>query len=256
MQLHFKEYGEGEPLIILHGLFGSLDNWHSLAKEFARDFRVFAVDQRNHGKSPNFDQHDYPSMVEDLRSFIEDQDLDSVSLIGHSMGGKTAMYFAIYYPEKVNKLIVADMGPEEYHSRHQEIIQAMEALPVEGITSRKEADDFLAQYIDDFGIRQFLLKNLEKKRDGSYQWKVNLPVLVRDYSKILAAIPNGSPFHNPTLFLKGGKSGYLRDKDMPTISTMFPSSEIREIEDAGHWIHAEAPEAFYREVVEFLRHRS
>ena len=252
MQLHHKKYGAGSPLIILHGLFGSLDNWHTLANRFAEDNEVYAIDQRNHGKSPHAEQHDYPSMAEDLNNFMDENNLNQANIIGHSMGGKTAMFFALYYPEKVKNLVVVDMGPGKYEAGHDEILDALQNFPIEKISSRKEADKILSDMVDNFGIRQFLLKNLDRDGQSGYRWKMNLSVLIRDYENILEEVPQGKVFDNPALFLKGEKSNYIRFSDENEIKKQFPKAALQEIKGAGHWIHAEAPDEFYKSVNEFL----
>ncbi len=170
MKLHYKEYGAGKPLIILHGFLGSLDNWHTLATRFGEHFRVFSIDQRNHGKSPHSDAHSMALMVADLHEFIAEHQLQRVSIIGHSMGGKVAMQFALAYPHLVENLAVADMAPRQYEPGHEMVFKALFAVNLQQLTSRKDAEAAMLPYLPDMGTRQFLLKNLERKEDGSYQW--------------------------------------------------------------------------------------
>ncbi|HZB15132.1 MAG TPA: alpha/beta fold hydrolase, partial [Chryseolinea sp.] len=177
MKLFFRELGEGEPVVILHGLFGSSDNWLTQAKLFAPHYRVLSVDLRNHGQSPHSDDFDYPSMVSDIHEFIQDQNITDPIIIGHSMGGKTAMNFALAYPDKVSKLIVVDIAPRSYNLEHYTIVEGLKAIPLDQLTSRNEADDILSQHVAEADVRQFLLKNLQRKSTGGFSWKINLPVI-------------------------------------------------------------------------------
>jgi esterase len=254
MELNFKSYGSGPALIILHGLFGSLDNWQGLAKQYAEEFSVFIVDQRNHGKSPHTDTpFTYAQLAEDLHEFMGQQGMYTANLIGHSMGGKAVMQFAVEHEYMVEKLIVADMGIAANDFRHTEIIDALVAFPFEAITERKLADEWLAQRIPDFGVRQFLLKNLDRRADKGFEWKFNLAVLHRDYKNILAEIAAPQSVDVPTLFIRGGKSDYVLDADFPAIRKVFPSAQLDTVEGAGHWLHAEQPDAFFQKTMAFLK---
>jgi pimeloyl-ACP methyl ester carboxylesterase len=253
MELNYKTFGNGPALIILHGLFGSLDNWQGLAKRYAEHFSVYIVDQRNHGKSPQSDEpYTYQVLADDLRDFMEQQGIIHANLIGHSMGGKTVMQFAIDHEYMVEKLVVADMGIAPNSNRHTEIIDALRAFPFDQIFNRGEADDWLAQRIPDFGVRQFLLKSLDRRPDNGFEWKFNLAVLDRDYENILAGIQSPYAIDVPTLFIRGGKSDYVRDADMPEIQEIFPNVRFETIQGAGHWLHAEQPEAFFEKTMAFL----
>lgn len=254
MNLNYKSFGEGPALIILHGLFGSLDNWQGLAKQYAEEFSVFIVDQRNHGKSPHSDApFTYEQLADDLKEFMEQQGIYTAHIIGHSMGGKTAMQFAVDNEYMVDKLVVADMGIAANDHRHTEIIDALWSFPFDAIFERKEADEWLAVRIPDFGTRQFLLKNLDRRADKGFEWKFNLPVLYRDYVNILAGIDSPSPVDVPTLFIRGGKSDYVRDEDFPAIRKLFPQVTFETVEGAGHWLHAEQPQPFFEKTMAFLR---
>ncbi len=254
MELNFKSFGSGPALIILHGLFGSLDNWQGLAKLYAEEYSVFIVDQRNHGKSPHTNSpFTYDQLAEDLREFMEQQGMYTANLIGHSMGGKTVMQFAIEHEYMVEKLIVADMGIAANGFRHTEIIDALVAFPFQEISERKLADAWLAERIPDFGVRQFLLKNLDRRADKGFEWKFNLAVLHRDYSNILAEIASPQSVDVPTLFIRGGKSDYVLDEDFPAIRKIFPNATFDTIPGAGHWLHAEQPEAFFEKTMAFLQ---
>ena len=252
MELNHKTFGQGPPLLILHGLFGTLDNWQTLGKRWAEHYTVVLIDQRNHGRSPHLDAHSYPLMAEDLKAFMEANWMYEATLLGHSMGGKTVMQLAMHYPEMVEKLVVVDIGPKPYVGGHESIIQALNALPLDQINDRKEADAFLAERIADFGVRQFLLKNLTREKSGGYRWKMNLPVLTRDYPAILQNIDTEDTYDGPSLFVRGEKSNYIQDDDMETIQASFPAASLVTIPDAGHWVHAEQPQALFDTVSTFL----
>jgi pimeloyl-ACP methyl ester carboxylesterase len=251
MQLNFKKSGTGPPLVILHGLFGSLDNWFSIAKELVEHYTLYLVDQRNHGDSPHSNDWNYVVMVEDLRELLDAEGLDSVYLMGHSMGGKTVMNFAVTYPERVRKLIVGDIAPRHYPIHHQRILEGLNALNLQTLQSRKEADDQLAAFIPELGIRQFLLKSLGRDANG-FAWKINLPVITEQIEEVGKALEEGTIFDGPTLFLGGANSSYIQQQDLPDINTHFPNSEWVSIPDAGHWLHAEQPEAVVKAIRRFL----
>lgn len=253
MELNYKSFGQGDPIVILHGLFGTLDNWQTIAKTLAEHFTVYIVDQRNHGRSPHFETMNYTLMADDLREFMENNWMFKAHILGHSMGGKTAMQFAADHPEMVEKLIVVDIGPQTYPDGHQTIFEALFALDLSQIESRKDADEFLASRITDFGVRQFLLKNLTKdKESGGYRWKMNLPVLHERYQDILTEIELSPPFHKDTLFVRGGRSNYVRDEDIPGIMAKFPNAQVKTIAEAGHWVHAEAADEFVQVIMDWL----
>lgn len=252
MQLNYKEFGQGDPLIILHGLFGTLDNWQTLAKRFADNHTVFILDQRNHGKSPHTPEHNYALMAEDLREFMESQYMFRAHILGHSMGGKTAMQFALTYPDMTEKLCVVDMSPRAGEGGHETIFRAMFGLDTEKVESRGEADAELKKLIPQRGVRQFLLKNLTREKTGGYRWKMNLEVLYNHYQDILAEIICEEVFEEPSLFIRGEKSDYITDADVPLIQEMFPQARVETVRDAGHWVHAEQPDALYDLVTDFL----
>jgi esterase len=253
MKLNFKKTGQGAPLIILHGLFGSADNWFSIAKELESDFTLYLIDLRNHGDSPHSDEWDYDVMAKDINEFIEDQKIEAAFLMGHSMGGKTAMNFAMKYPEKVSKLIVADIAPRYYPLHHQHILEGLNAVPIDSLKSRKEADDVLSQYITIPGIRQFLLKSLGRGDDGGFVWKINLSVITEKIANVGTALESNTTFEKPTLFMGGEKSDYIRSEDKEEIDRLFPNSHIIYIKNAGHWLHAEQPAAVVETVKAFLK---
>jgi pimeloyl-ACP methyl ester carboxylesterase len=241
MNLNYKTFGSGYPVIIVHGLFGMLDNWQTLAKKLAENYSVYIIDQRNHGRSPHATPFDYEVMADDLQAFMESQWIYEAHLVGHSMGGKTVMQFATKYPDLVNRLVVVDIAPKSYKGSHHLIFDALLSIDFDIIKSRKEAEAQLKKNIENFEIRQFLLKNLTRKKTGGYQWKMNLPVIYENYSKVLANIEVDSIVENPTLFIKGGKSEHILQEDMPNIKNIFPAATLENIEKAGHWVHADAP---------------
>lgn len=252
MQLHYEEYGEGPVLIILHGLFGSLENWRTLSKLFARSFHVFALDQRNHGRSPHRSECTYQAMAADLREFMETRALSSASLLGHSMGGKTAMLFAVTYPDVIDKLVIVDIAPKAYTHGHDDIFDAMFSLDLSAIQRRQDAEARLAAKLPDLALRQFLLKNLDRDEAGRFRWRLALEELYTNYPELLKAIDWRQPCTRPTLFIRGGQSDYIRESDIPSLKSLFPQANVVTIPNAGHWVHAEAPQEFARVVLDFL----
>lgn len=253
MNLNFKQFGQGDPIIILHGLFGTLDNWQTLAKKLAEDHTVFIIDQRNHGRSPHDDTFDYPTMAADLKEFMEQNWIYKAHLIGHSMGGKTVMQFALEYPDMVDKLIVVDIAPVDYPERHNHIFDALLNLYPEKLDSRKEIDIILEKQIPGYGERQFLMKNLTRSKDsGGYRFKMNLPVIYKNYAHILANVTSDDSYDEPTLFIKGGDSKHIQDAYQEQILEKFPAAVVKTIENAGHWVHADQPDALLQLVREWF----
>ncbi|WNJ18832.1 alpha/beta fold hydrolase [Pontibacter sp. G13] len=252
MRLNFKSFGQGPALIILHGLFGSLDNWVSHARILAENHSVYLLDQRNHGKSPHDPEWDYPTMAEDLHDFMDQQGIFQADLIGHSMGGKVVMQFALEYPSRVNRLIVADMAPKSYPPHHTQILETIRSVDLGSLNSRKEADAKLAEGIDELSVRQFLLKGLGRNEEKQFAWKFNFPVIYERYPKILENLEVDDEFDGPTLFLYGGASHYVTPEDFEDILEKFPQAEFIEMPGIGHWLHAQAPKAFLEHVGKFL----
>lgn len=252
MELNFKKIGSGKPLVILHGLFGSADNWYSIAKELEKTYTLYLVDQRNHGDSPHADEWNYKVMVEDLKDLLDQEGLEKVYLMGHSMGGKTVMNFALQYPERVEKLIVADIAPRYYPVHHQTILEGLNAIDLKTIKSRKDADDILGQYVSELGIRQFLLKSLSRDSNG-FVWKINLPVITKNINNVGEALESDKKYEGPTLFLAGENSNYIQQSDLSDMEEFFPNYEVEFISGAGHWLHAEQPNAVIEEVLKFLK---
>lgn len=253
MVLHFQHYGEGKPLIILHGLFGMSDNWVSLARRFADHYSVYTVDLRNHGKSGHHDVFNYEAMVDDMYEFMHTHNLAEAAILGHSMGGKTAMQFCFDFPEMVSTLIVADISPDEYNHRHDVLIDIMLSVELQKYSSRSEVEKELATKGIDVRIRQFLLKNLYWKDRTSLGWKANLEVIGDNLPGIFRALDTPVPFTKPTLFIRGSESPYIRDQHLPRIEKLFPGSHVETIKGASHWLHAEYPEEFYNITLNFLK---
>jgi esterase len=254
LELNFKEYGAGEQnLVILHGFLGSLDNWHTLATEWAKaGLHVYTLDLRNHGKSPHTDEHTIQLMVDDLNDFMFQHHIPEAIIMGHSMGGKVAMLFALQYPTLCRKLIVADMAPREYKPGHDDVFDAIFQVSLETISTRKEAEEAMKPYLGDFGTRQFVLKNLERTEDGTYRWKFNLKTLFQDYNEIIKAIRINTTYDGPSLFVKGEVSGYIKDSDREEIKKLFTQARVEEIAGAGHWVHADKPKEFYDSILNFV----
>jgi pimeloyl-ACP methyl ester carboxylesterase len=253
MRLHFKASGQGRPVILLHGLFGSADNWHSIALRLAEEFQVFALDQRNHGQSPHSDEMNYPLMAADVDQFMAAHGLEKAFVIGHSMGGKTAMQFALQFLQRVEKLVVADMAPRTYAPAHDKIFAALLALDLKSFSTRQEIENALAPEIPNLILRRFLLKNLGRNSTGEFFWKINLRGLAENYLSLGEPISAWTPFAGPALFIRGEKSNYINWADEPLIRELFPRSEIQTIAGAGHWVHADQPEEFLRLVLNFIR---
>lgn len=255
MQLAYREYGDGQPLIIFHGLFGQSDNWNTLAKKFAENgLKVFTVDLRNHGLSPHHHEWNYEVMADDVHKFVIDHNIKDPILLGHSMGGKVVMYFQLKYPDIAKKIIVADMSPRAYESIHDEVLEGLNKVDFSLIKTRKEAEAVLAQYILDNGTRQFLLKNIYWKDSNNnlMDWRFNLKTITTEYFNIGNAVPQQKNTIE-TLFLRGEYSPYIREKDIPEIESRFPNYKLATIMGAGHWLHAEKPNEFFEEVMKFIK---
>ena len=250
MKLHYREMGSGQPFVILHGLFGYSDNWQTHAKKIADYYRVILVDQRNHGHSDWSDEFSYDLMADDLHELLTGIGLQKIILLGHSMGGKTAIRFAQLHPELLEKLIIVDMGSKGYAPHHEDILNAFKAVDLETMKTRSEADAAMAQFVGSPGVRQFLMKNLYWKEKDQLTWRVNFRVLEKRMPEILADL-SGQEIMIPTLFIRGGLSNYILDEDWPVLENEFPDSQLKTIDNAGHWVHAEAPQEFIESVLEF-----
>ncbi|TVR43033.1 MAG: alpha/beta fold hydrolase [Bacteroidia bacterium] len=255
--MYYREFGErgDQPLVILHGLFGMSDNWHSIARNIAEEgYHVLVPDQRNHGRSGHSNIHNYPAMVDDLLEFLDARELEQTCLLGHSMGGKTSMQFAVDYPERVQKLIVADMSPalSERGDIHSGIIDTLLQLDLSSFDGRQEVAGAMKERISNARLRHFLQKNLYWKDRGSLGWRVNLEAISENLNEVFKAVETAGPFEKPVLFIRGGRSDYVQDEDIALIEKLFPQAKIRTLPKASHWLHAEDPDGFTAEVLYFL----
>ncbi|TGN38278.1 alpha/beta fold hydrolase [Marinobacter confluentis] len=260
VQLHHRISGEGEPLILLHGLFGSLDNLGVIARGLQDNWQIHALDQRNHGKSPHASTMSYPEMADDVLAYMDAQGIGKAWVLGHSMGGKVAMQLALKAPDRIAGIIVADISPVTYQPRHDQVLEGLKAVDVGALRSRQDADAALSPFVEEAGVRQFLLKNLvpvpadEKDDSGArYRWRLNLPVIDASYADLSAAPEGEGPYEGPVLFIKGADSAYIQTKHRDTISGLFPRADLRIIEGTGHWLHAEKPDTFVALCRRFLQ---
>ncbi|MCK7590394.1 alpha/beta fold hydrolase [Subsaxibacter sp. CAU 1640] len=254
MTLYSNILGKGKPFVFLHGFLGMSDNWKTLGTKFSEmGCEVHLIDQRNHGRSFHSDEFNYDVMVEDLKNYVETHQLEDIILLGHSMGGKTAMLFAVEHPDSVQKLIVADISPRFYPIHHETILKGLASLDFDALKSRGEADDVLKNYITDFGTRQFLLKNLYWETKEKLGLRLNLEALTENVSEVGEALPMHSKFEKDTLFLRGDRSEYISLQDEAIIKTHFPQAKIETISNAGHWLHAENPTEFFEAVNGFIK---
>lgn len=254
MELAYREFGAGQPLIILHGLFGQSDNWNTLSKGFAeKGFRVFTIDQRNHGLSPHSTTWNYDAMADDLKEFIDRHQLKDPILLGHSMGGKTVMFFQLKHPGIAAKLIIVDMAPAAAQPHHDDVLKALNAVDFSAITTRKEAEAILSDYIGDFGTKQFLLKNIYWKDNSNNEmaWRFDLETITKNYNEVLAAVPNGAS-EVDTLVIRGERSDYITDTDLEDFRKLFPNFKLETVAGSGHWVHAEKPKEFFEAVMRFI----
>lgn len=253
MKLNYKIVGHHEEvLVVLHGLMGMLDNWHGPAREYAEHFTVYLVDARNHGHSEHSADLNYEVMMDDLYDFLEDHGLEGVNLLGHSMGGKTVMKFAQNFPEYVKKLVVADIAPKAYPVHHQTILKALRSVDFSIVDRRSQVEDQLKEYIPEWGVRQFLLKNIYWREKGKLDYRFNLDAIENNIEKMGEEIAD-QIFRGPSLFLRGSESDYIQDSDWSDIELMFPDARLETIEGAGHWLHADKPDEFNKQVIDFLK---
>ena len=251
--LYSKIEGEGKPLLILHGFLGMSDNWKTIGTQFGTaGYQVHMLDMRNHGRSLQSADFSYEIMAKDIFEYCQANNLKQVDIIGHSMGGKTAMLFAATYPEKVNKLIVADIGPKFYPQHHQTILAGLNAVDFSVKPSRAEVEETIGNFITDFGTRQFLMKSLYWQEPGQLAFRFNLAVFNEKISEIGTALPDDALFEKPTLFIRGGNSNYILDTDIENVHLHFPQMQLETIPNAGHWLHAENPKMFYELASSFL----
>lgn len=251
--LHGKIYGSHpEHLLIFHGLFGQADNFATLARQFAEHYTVHTIDLRNHGRSFHSDDMSFEAMTRDILNYLDEHQIETCYLLGHSLGGRVVMEFAYRYPERLDKLIVADMAPKAYAPHHQGILKALESVDFDKVEKRSDAEEYLKQYIPEFGVRQFLLKNVYLKEKGRYAFRFNLEVLSNKYLEMVGEGLTDGNYDNPTLFIRGGNSHYIMDQDFDMIKSHFPQAEFETIPNAGHWLHAENPKMFFDLIIEFL----
>jgi pimeloyl-ACP methyl ester carboxylesterase len=252
LKLFYRKFGDGKPLLILHGLFGASDNWVTIGKRLAEKYEVIIPDLRNHGQSPHSDEWQYDAMAEDVFDLTARLGLKKISLIGHSMGGKVGMTLASKYPELLEKLVVVDIAPRKYPVQHRNILDGLLSIDLQSVSSRKEAEDQLSKYVPEPGVRQFLLKNLDRSSDRGFKWKLNLKVINDHIEGIGTATIPDQEVKIPAMFVRGINSHYVSDEDILEIRNYFSASVIESIGNAGHWVHAEQPEAFIRTVMDFL----
>ncbi len=254
MMLYHQELGkQGKEIVIIHGLFGCSDNWLTIGRALADEYKIYLIDQRNHGKSFHSSQWTYEAMAKDLHEFIEAKNLQNPILLGHSMGGKTAMYYACtYFPTKIEKLIVVDIAPKSYPLHHQHILEGLQAIDLQKLTARKEAEEILNHYVKEASTKAFLLKNLYREGE-KWAWRINLPIIAEQIANVGEGLHTNLSFDEPTLFIRGEKSDYILDEDFELIRYYFPQARIETIPEAGHWLHAEKPQEFLEVVKNFLK---
>ena len=254
MKLFYKQVGEnGTPIIILHGIFGSSDNWLTIGKVLGETHQIFIIDQRNHGQSPRSEDFDYNVMAEDLREFIDDHKIDNPILLGHSMGGKTVMQFAMNYPDRFSKMIVVDIAPKFYPVHHSMILQGLASINLKTLKSRTEANDLLKRFEENEGVRQFLLKNLwrNQTKNNEFDWRINVPVITKNIDIVGFELSGEKSVKKPVLFIKGSESHYIQPEDERKIWELFPDYELITIEGAGHWVQADKPKEFIEIITQF-----
>ncbi len=251
MVLHGYTEGNGPDLVILHGLFGSGENWRSIARLLSDDFRVTALDLRNHGDSPRAAETSYPAMAADVLHTLDERQIMRTHLMGHSMGGKTAMQFALTVPDRVDHLVVVDIAPRAYPSSHMRILEGLCALDLPTLRSRKEALEHLSEAVPEARVRRFLVKNLERTDEGAYRWRINLPAIRAGYPRIAEGLDLSDLYEGPALFIRGDRSPYVRDTDLETVRAFFPEAQFETL-PGGHWIHADSTDLFVKAVRRFL----
>ena len=252
MKLFYRELGSGNPIVILHGVFGSSDNWLTVSKGLAETNKVYLLDARNHGHSPKSDEFNYSVMADDLKEFLSDHAIEKSCLIGHSMGGKTVMKFASIYPFIPEKLVVVDISPRYYKRHHDSILDGLKSIDLPNLKSRQDADQQLSNFEPDFGVRQFLLKNLYRNEHNEFQWRINLPVIARNIDNVGEVLDENIIIKSPALFIRGEKSNYIKEDDENLIRKNFADVRIETIKDAGHWVQAEKPKEFLEAIRNFL----
>ncbi|MFC3053076.1 alpha/beta fold hydrolase [Kordiimonas pumila] len=251
-ELAFRVKGEGEPLVMLHGLFGSGDNLGGIIRLLSAEYKTIALDLRGHGRSPHLGTLSYPQMADDVMRFMDKQGIESAYVFGHSMGGKTAMQLAISHPNRVKKLIVGDIAPVAYTPHHTQILAGMQAVAKAAPTDRKEAETLLAEYESEPEVLSFLLTNWRRVSDNTWGWRLDLEAICRDYDNLIAGIEGGE-YEGETLFLRGGRSDYIKAEHRDTILRLFPKASVKTVEGTSHWLHAEKPDLIARAIMKFLQ---
>jgi esterase len=252
MKLYYRIEGSGFPIIILHGLLGSSDNWRAISKRLSRNYKIYTVDLRNHGQSPHSEIMTYPAMAEDVRELLERERISECHVVGHSLGGKVAMQFATSHPDRVRKLAIIDIAPRAYPPSQRAILAALEQLELQSFGSFGEIDTALAPAIPDAAMRQFLMKNIARVPSGGFQWRIDLASIRNSYDQLTKPISAAASYDKPTLFMRGGRSDYIADGDLPSINAIFTRAELVTIPGAGHWLHAEAMDEFLQILTDFL----
>jgi esterase len=253
ISLNHKIIGQGEPIVILHGLFGMLDNWLTIAKRLEDSgYMVILIDQRDHGRSPHTNRFDYPTLAEDLVQFLEQNWIYNAILIGHSMGGKTGLQMVSQHAELIKKFVCIDIGKKAYDHGHNEVFDALYAVDIKAVQSRGEVENILMSHLKDMGTVQFLMKNLSRSKEGGYEWKMNLDLLRRDYENILAKITFDAQCEVPTLFIRGGLSDYIIDQDIPDLMSSFTDGSLVTIDGAGHWVHVDKSDELFEQIITFI----
>ena len=255
MKLFYRQTGEnGTPIIILHGLFGTSDNWLTIGKVLGETHRVYMLDQRNHGQSSRSDVFDYNAMAEDLKEFIDDHNIENPILMGHSMGGKTVMQFAMNYPNHFSKMIVVDIAPKFYPVHHTMILQGLASIDLKTLKSRTDANEQLKRFEENEGVRQFLIKNLWRnpEKNNEFDWRINVPVITKNIDRVGFELSNEHAVNQPVLFIRGSESSYIQPEDERKIWELFPDYELITMEGVGHWVQADKPKEFLEIIQRFF----
>jgi esterase len=253
-KLNYRIMGDGQPVIILHGLFGMLDNWITIGKKLSdAGYMTILIDQRDHGRSEHTSEFNYKVLSDDLYQFMEDHWIHSAILIGHSMGGKTALQFVADHTTDIRKLIVVDIGIKAYPGGHEDVFKALLSVELSKIKTRDEAEKTILNIIRDNGTVQFLMKNLTRHKDGHFEWKMNLPLLFKNYKNILAPVSINHTCLTDTLFIRGELSDYITNEDLPEIEDLFPNAKFKSIPSAGHWVHADQPDELFKTIIDFIK---
>lgn len=251
MSIDYSVRGEGEPLVLIHGLFGTRENLGAIAKHLSESFQVYSIDLPNHGRSAHVDDFDLRAMADAIHAWMQGVNLASAHFFGHSLGGKAAMELALVYPNNVRKLVVADIAPVHYEHRHEGVFTGLLSIDLDVLQSRVEADQVLAEHVPEKPVRSFLLKNLQRSTEGGFSWRMNLPAIHEHYKNLIRG-NHDARFERPVLFLKAEHSDYIQSEHREQIVSRFPHTELKVVSNTGHWLHAEKPELIARLVSRFL----